>query len=79
MRTARLRGRQNKYYNAIEFEDGTGEQQEDQDATYERLIHKQEEEEQFLKTLVSQEELELATARKLKRAEEKQRLKEAQL
>jgi hypothetical protein len=79
MRTARLRGRQNKYYNAIEFEDGTGEQQEDQDATYERLIHQQEEEEQFLKTLVSQEELELATARKLKRAEEKQRLKEAQL
>lgn len=79
MRTARLRGRQNKYYNAIEFEDGTGEQQEDQDATYERLIHQQEEEEQFLRTLVSQEELDLATARKLKRAEEKQRLKEAQL
>ena len=52
-KTARRRGRKNKYYNAIELEDDDGIEEAGNDDTYVRLIQQQEEEEEELRKIIN--------------------------
>lgn len=79
MRTARRRGRKNKYYNQIEQEDGDDNGEADEQETYLRLIQQQEEEEEMLKNIINESTIaakEVAADRKIKRKAEKAKVRE---
>ena len=70
MRTQRKRGRKNKYYNQIDQEDGDDIGEASEQETYQRLLQQQEDEEEALKNVITEETLkarEVEADRKLRK------------